>query len=47
LGLYPTVDKLTSIAGRLNLGFTEVGEERSNIPLEKAAKGTGVFLTAR
>jgi hypothetical protein len=46
LGLYPTVDKLASIAGQLNLGFSDVGERRSTIPLEKAARGQGVFFIA-
>src|SRR5258708_39246994 len=46
LGLYPTLDKIESLAGRLNLGFKEVGTLRSTIPLTEAARGKGVFLTA-
>jgi len=47
LGLYPTVDKIPSIAGRLELGFTNVGQQRQDIPLARAAKakGTGVYFT--
>lgn len=46
LGLYPTVDSLASIPGRLNLGFDDVGEQHSTIPLARAAKGHGVYLKA-
>ena len=45
LGLYPTVDKIASIAGRLDLGFTNVGPQKLDIPLASAAKGTGVHFT--
>ena len=38
LGLYPTVDKIASIAGRLELGFTNVGQQKQDLPLAKAAK---------
>lgn len=44
LGLYPTVDKLPSLAG-LNLGFTNVGDDHHDVPLAKAAKGQGVYFT--
>lgn len=44
LGLYPTVDKLAGIAGRLSLGFSEVGEQRLMIPLAKAVESQGVFF---
>ena len=47
LGLYPPVEKLTTLAQRLNLGFTNVGSERADIPLSKAAKGTGIYFTAK
>jgi hypothetical protein len=41
LGLYPTIEKIESVAGRLDLGFKGVtlGERYINIPLAKAAKG--------
>ena len=44
LGLYPSVEKLSSLAGRLDLGFPDVGEQRVNIPLKEAAKGSGVYF---
>jgi hypothetical protein len=44
LGLYPPLEKLTTLAQRLNLGFLNVGEERSEIPLAKAARGSGVYF---
>lgn len=44
LGLYPALEKLDTITGRLNLGFLDVGEQHSNIPLTKAAKGSGVYF---
>ena len=47
LGLYPPVEKLTNLAQRLNLGFAKVGSERSDIPLSKAARGTGVYYTGK
>ena len=46
LGLYPTVDKIASIAGRLELGFTNVGQQKQDVPLTKAARGTGVYFTS-
>jgi hypothetical protein len=46
LGLYPPVEKLTTLAQRLNLGFAKVGSERSDIPLSKAAKGTAIYFTS-
>lgn len=46
LGLYPPVEKLTTLAQRLNLGFTNVGSERGDIPLSKAARGTAIYFTA-
>ena len=42
--MYPTVDKLDSLAGRLDLGFTNVGERKEFIPLTKAANGNGVYF---
>ncbi len=45
LGLYPTVDKLASLSGRLNLGFSNVGSAREEFPLAEAAKGVGVYFT--
>lgn len=47
LGLYPPLEKLTALPGRLNLGFANVGEERADIPLAKAASGTGVYFTGK
>lgn len=47
LGLYPTVDKLASLPGRLNLGFPEVRSHGSPVTLAEAAKGFGVYLTTR
>ena len=44
LGLYPSVEKLASLYGRQDLGFDNVGDNREQIPLAKAARGTGVFL---
>jgi hypothetical protein len=46
LGLYPPVEKLTTLAQRLNLGFAKVGSERSDITLSKAAKGTAIYFTS-
>ena len=43
LGLYPTVGKISGLAGQINLGFTNVGELRERIPLTKAARGLGVY----
>jgi hypothetical protein len=45
LGLYPTVDKLSGLPGRQNLGFSDVGDDHHQVPLTKAAKGHGVFFT--
>lgn len=46
LGLYPPIEKLDALAGRMSLGFLDVGEERSTIPLAKAASGSGVYFTS-
>lgn len=43
LGLYPSVEKLSSIAGRTRLGFDNVGSDKQQVLLEKAAKGQGVY----
>lgn len=43
LGLYPPVEKLSSLAGKTKLGFDNVGSDNHQVPLEKAAKGYGVF----
>jgi MTH538 TIR-like domain (DUF1863) len=45
LGLYPPLEKLTTLAQRLDLGFLNVGEARAAIPLAKAASGSGVYYT--
>lgn len=47
LGLYPPVEKLDALAGRANLGFTDVGKERSSIPLAKAASGDGIYFASK
>ena len=47
LGLYPPVEKLDALAGRMNLGFTDVGETGSSVPLAKAASGSGIYFTSR
>lgn len=47
LGLYPTVDKLASLPGRLDLGFPDVQRQGSPVTLAEAARGHGVYLTAR
>lgn len=47
LGLYPTIEKIASLLGHLNLGFTNVkiGEQRTDISLLKAARDrTGIYL---
>jgi len=43
LGLYPSVEKLGSLAGRAKLGFDNVGSDNHQVLLEKAAKGNGVY----
>jgi hypothetical protein len=43
LGLYPSVEKLDSLAGRTKLGFDNVGKDNHQVLLEKAAKGNGVY----
>jgi hypothetical protein len=45
LGLYPSVEKLGSIAGRTRLGFDNIGNDNRQVLLEKAARGLGVFYT--
>ena len=47
LGLYPPVEKLSSLAGRASLGFDKVGDDNHQVLLEKAARGNGVFYVAR
>jgi len=47
LGLYPPIEKLDSLPGRLNLGFPNVGDERSFMPLTKAVTGSGVYFSTR
>lgn len=44
LGLYPSVEKLADLYGRLTLGFDNVGDLHEQIPLAKAARGAGIFL---
>lgn len=43
LGLYPSVEKLSSLAGRTSLGFDNVGSDNHQVLLEKAARGQGVY----
>ena len=46
LSLYPTVDKISSLAGRINLGLTDVGLQKREISLSEAARGSsGVYFT--
>lgn len=47
LGLYPPIEKLDALAGRQNLGFTDVGTEGFSVPLAKAASGSGIYFTSR
>jgi hypothetical protein len=47
LGLYPPVEKLSSLAGRTKLGFDNVGDDNHQVPLEKAARGNGVYYVPR
>jgi hypothetical protein len=47
LGLYPPVEKLSSLAGRMNLGFAHFGEADSEFPLIKAAKESGGVTFSR
>ena len=44
LSLYPSVDKISAIAGRINLGFTEVGVPKRDIPLNESAWGSGIYF---
>jgi hypothetical protein len=41
LGLYPPVEKIAAIGGRMNFGFPHFGEDGVDFPLTKAAKGSG------
>lgn len=46
LGLYPPVEKLSNLSsGRTKLGFENVGSDRHQVLLEKAARGHSVFYT--
>jgi hypothetical protein len=47
LGLYPPVEKLSSLAGRAKLGFDNVGGDNHQVLLEKAARGNGVYYVPR
>lgn len=47
LGLYPPLEKLTDLAGRLNLAFLNVGDQGTDIPLAKAARGSGVYFGSK
>jgi hypothetical protein len=47
LGLYPPVEKLSNLGGATRLGFDCVGDDNHQVPLEKAARGLGVFLAPR
>jgi hypothetical protein len=47
LGLYPTIDKLAALPGRLNLGFTGLQGHSSGLNLAEAARGHGVHLKAQ
>lgn len=45
LGLYPPVEKLSSLTGKIKLGFDNVGNDKHEVALEKAARGHGVFYS--
>lgn len=45
LGLYPSVEKLSSLTGKIKLGFDNVGNDKHEVALEKAARGSGVFYS--
>jgi hypothetical protein len=47
LGLYPPVEKLSSLGGPTKLGFDCVGDDNHQVLLENAARGHGVFLVPR
>ncbi|HEY3443521.1 MAG TPA: hypothetical protein VGK29_22370 [Paludibaculum sp.] len=47
LGLYPPVEKLGTLAGRIKLGFDRVGNHKRQVLLENAARGNGVFFDPR
>ncbi len=47
LGLYPTIDKLAALPGRLNLGFTGLPQHSTGLSLAEAARGHGVHLKAQ
>ena len=47
LGLYPTVDKLATLPGRLTLGFPAADRYGSVITLSEAAKGRGVYRVTK
>jgi hypothetical protein len=46
LGLYPSVDQIEAVAGKLNLGFRDVnfGDRRSNVPLMEAIRTGGIYF---
>jgi len=46
LGLYPPVEKLASLPQGQNLGFGGVGQYRTDVPLAKASRGSGVWYTS-
>ena len=45
LGLYPPVEKLSSLTGKIRLGFDNVGSNKHEVVLEKAARGHGVYYS--
>jgi hypothetical protein len=47
LGLYPALDRIEDLAGRLELGFTNVGPYNEFVPLAKAVAGGGIEFVAR
>jgi hypothetical protein len=44
LGLYPAIENVSALSGRVDLGFSNVGERRVTIPLAEAARGRGVYF---
>jgi hypothetical protein len=47
LALYPPVEKVSNLAGRMKLGFDRVGDDHHQVLLESAARGNGVFYVPR
>jgi hypothetical protein len=48
LNLYPNLDAISDLAGRIALGFENVksGDQRHTVTLRDAARGSGIFLSS-